>query len=419
MSEPVELDRQQELPLIPLKTPSTAPENEPGFLVVGIGASAGGLEAFENFFKHMPEDANMAFVLIQHLDAEHVSILPELIARFTRMPVLQVTKNIQILQNHVYIIPPNSNIALQQCRLILSKMESKRRDRLPIDFFFHSLASDQGENAIAIVLSGNGSDGSQGIEAIRTAGGIVIAQSPESAEYDGMPKSAIATGMVDATLPPESMPAELLRYKQTREPASKPISNQDQSAIIDPLQKIFSLLYSLSHQDFSSYKQSTILRQIERRMKVNHLRNLNQYVLYLQEKPEEVQILFSELLIGVTRFFRDPDAFQSLEKLAILPIIQKDPGSEIPIRVWVPACSTGEEAYSIAIAFQDQLEALCIRRKVQIYATDFDPLAINQARAGIYRSSIKSDLSAERLQRYFTFDGKLYQVKKNIRDMVV
>jgi two-component system, chemotaxis family, CheB/CheR fusion protein len=395
------------------------PDIDSELFVVGLGASAGGLEAFERFFTHMPIDANMAFVLIQHLDAEHVSILPELIARFTRMPVLQVTDNLPVKPNHVYVIPANHNLALQQGKLILSKLEPNRGNRLPIDFFFNSLASEQGERAIGIVLSGTGSDGSQGIEAIRSAGGIVIAQSPESAAYDGMPRSALATGMVDATLPPESMPAELLRYWQTREPLSTLLANHDNSEFIDPLKKIFSLLYGLTRQDFSFYKQSTILRQIERRMKVNFLNNLNQYVHYLQEKPEELQLLFSDLLIGVTRFFRDPEAFQHLSKQAILPIIHKDPESEIPIRVWVPACSTGEEAYSIAIVFQEQLEDLRCHRKVQIYATDIDPQAINQARAGIYRSQIQSDLTEERLQRFFTLNGSMVQVKKSIRDMVV
>lgn len=419
MNNPEDADRQPDVLLPGSVISPEAPDIEPGFFVVGLGASAGGLDAFERFFTHTAIDTNMAYVLIQHLDAEHVSILPELIARFTRMPVLQVTNNLPVVPNHVYVIPANCNIALQQGKLILSQLEAKRGDRLPIDFFFHSLASDQGERAIGIVLSGTGSDGSQGIEAIRSAGGIVIAQSPESAAYDGMPRSAIATGMVDSTLPPEAMPAELLRYTQTHEPFSTLLFNQDRIEFIDPLKKIFSLLYGLTRQDFSFYKQSTILRQIERRMKVNFLNNLNQYVLYLQEKPEELQLLFSDLLIGVTRFFRDPEAFESLSKRAILPIINKNPGNEIPIRVWVPACSTGEEAYSIAISFQEQLEAMGVRRKVQIYATDIDPQAINQARAGVYRSQIQFDLSEERLQRFFTLDGSMYQVKKSIRDMVV
>lgn len=409
------VDRHQEAFL----SPSDAAVFEPGVFVIGLGASAGGLEAFERFFTHTPIDANMAYVLIQHLDAEHVSILPELIARFTQMPVSQITDNLPVEPNHVYVIPANCNLALQQGRLILSTLEPKRGNRLPIDFFFHSLASDQGERAIGIVLSGTGSDGCLGIEAIRSAGGIVIAQSPESAAYDGMPKSALATGMVDATLPPEAMPAELIRYMQTREPPSSLLANHEPSEFIDPLKKIFSLLYGVTHQDFSSYKKSTILRQIERRMKLNFLNNLNQYAIFLQEKPEELQLLFSDLLIGVTRFFRDPEAFQSLSKQAILPTIHKDPESEIPIRVWVPACSTGEEAYSIAITFQEQLEALGSRRKVQIYATDIDPQAINHARSGVYRTPIQSDLSEERLQRFFTRDGSLIQVKKSIRDLVV
>lgn len=419
MNDNAEADQQQEAPLQSSSTSLAVPDADRGFLVVGLGASAGGLEAFEHFFTHMPENPNMAFVLTQHLDAEHTSILPELIARFTKMPVQQVTNNLQIAPNHVYVIPPNSNLTLQQGRLILSELEQQRGDRHPISFFFNSLAQDQGENAIGIVLSGTGSDGSRGVEAIRAAGGIVMAQTPESAAYDGMPRSAIATGVVDATLPPEGMPAELVRYAQSHEQVSINVSDQYRGMIIDPLKKIYSLLYGLTRQDFSTYKQSTIVRQIERRMKVNFLRDLEQYALYLQEKPEEVQLLFNDLLIGVTRFFRDPEAFQALVKLSICPIIRKDPDKELPIRVWVPACSTGEEAYSIAIAFQEQLEALNVRRKVQIYATDIDPQAINRARAGVYRSSIQSDLSDERLQRCFTLEGSLYQVKKSIRDMVV
>lgn len=415
MNRPDEADRQPGANI----PSSDETDFESGLYVVGLGASAGGLEAFERFFTNLPIDSNMAFVLIQHLDAEHVSILPELIARYTPMPVLTVTNDMLVEPNHLYVIPSNRNIALQQGKLILSKLEPSRGNRLPIDFFFHSLASDKGERAIGIVLSGTGSDGSQGIEAIRSAGGIVIAQSPESAAYDGMPKSALATGMVDVTLTPEAMPAELLRYSKTREPISTLLTNRDQGEFSDPLKKIYSLLYGLTRQDFSSYKQSTVIRQIERRMKLNFFNNLNEYVDYLKEKPEELQLLFSNLLIGVTRFFRDPDAFQSLIKQVVIPIIQKDPESEIPIRVWVPACSTGEEAYSVAIAFQEQLEAMKCHRTVQIYATDIDPQAVNQARAGVYRSQIQSDLTKERLQRFFTLDGNLVYVKKSIRDMVV
>jgi len=426
MKDPNKIGQRQEAPLAATPASSEAPENhldttdiEKEFQVVGLGASAGGLEAFERFFTHMPNDANMAYVLTQHLDAEHISILPELIARYTRMPVLQATDSLQIAPNHVYVIPPNSNMALQQGKLILSALETKRGNRLPIDYFFYSLAHDQGERAIGIVLSGTGSDGSHGIEAIRAAGGIVIAQAPESAAYDGMPRSAIATGMVDSTLTPEDMPAELLRYAQSQNQMSSVISKYDPDKIIDPLKKIFSLLYTRTRHEFSFYKQSTILRQMERRIKLNFLNNLEQYFKYLQENPDETQLLFSDLLIGVTSFFRDPEAFQAVVKHAIIPLAQNNPEGEIPIRVWVPACSTGEEAFSIAIAFHEQLEAFGVRRKVQIYATDIDPQAINQARNGAYRSPIHSDLSEERLQRYFTVDGSIYQVKKNIRDMVV
>ncbi len=418
MKDHPQVDQSQKAPPESLQAAPKTPRSEASFLIVGIGASAGGLEAFERFFTHMPADANMAFVVTQHLDAGHTSILSELVARFTSMPVTQVTDQLPIAPNHVYVIPPNRNLALQQGRLILSELVLKHGN--PIDFFFASLAHDQGERTIGIVLSGTGSDGSRGIEDIRAAGGIVIAQEPESAAYDGMPRSAIATGIVDITLPPEEMPAELLRYSQTRDQIGVGTARQSQSVITPPLNKIFSLLYGLTHQDFSTYKQTTILRQIKRRMKVNSLHDLSQYAEYLQETPAEVQLLFNDLLIGVTHFFRDAEAFEALIKFAVLPTIQHDPNNEIPIRVWVPACSTGEEAYSIAIAFQEQLDALNTRRKVQIYATDIDPQAIHQARAGIYRSTIQSDLSEDRLQRFFTLlESNKYQVKKDIRDMVV
>jgi two-component system, chemotaxis family, CheB/CheR fusion protein len=400
----------------PQQNPSEA---EADFLVVGIGASAGGLEAFERFFKNMPPDGNMAFVLTQHLDADHISILPELITRYTRMPVLQVSDNIQVKPNHVYVIPPNHNMALHQGKLSLSEFEAARGNRLPIDFFFYSLAQDQGERAIGIVLSGTGSDGSRGIEAIRAGGGVVIAQEPQSASYDGMPKSAIATGMVDFVLAPEAMPAQLLRFTARDHSAALAGPNHDLEMAKDPLKKIFSMLYTLSRQDFLFYKQSTMLRQIERRMKVNFFSSFEQYARFLEESPQEVQLLFDDLLIGVTSFFRDAEAWQALTEKAIAKIIQRDPENEIPIRVWVPACSTGEEAYSMAILFQEQLEALGSRRKVQIYATDINPHAIEHARAGAYRSSIKADLSEEHLARFFMMEGSSIQVKKNIRDMVV
>lgn len=400
----------------PQQKPSEA---EAEFLVVGIGASAGGLEAFERFFKNMPPDGNMAFVLTQHLDAEHISILPELITHYTRMPVLQVSDKVQVKPNHVYVIPPNHNIALHQGKLSLSDFETARGNRLPIDFFFYSLAQDQAERAIGIVLSGTGSDGSRGIEAIRAGGGIVIAQEPQSASYDGMPKSAIATGMVDFILAPEAMPAQLLRFTAREHSTDLVRPKHDLEMAKDPLKRIFSMLYTLSRQDFLFYKQSTMLRQIERRMKVNFFDSFEKYARFLEESPEEVQLLFDDLLIGVTSFFRDPEAWQVLSEKAIVEIIQQDPENEIPIRVWVPACSTGEEAYSMAILFQEQLEALGSRRKVQIYATDINPHAIEHARAGAYRSSIKADLSEEHLARFFVMEGSSIQVKKDIRDRVV
>lgn len=408
-------------------TRSTEPGDTPaniaaGFPVVGIGASAGGLAAFEAFFSGMPSDTNpnMAFVLVQHLAPDHKSMLTDLIRRFTRMQVFEVEDGMRVKPNCAYIIPPNRDMAFINGTLQLLSPVEPRGQRLPIDFFFRSLALDQRERAIGIVLSGTGSDGTLGVRAIKAEGGMLMTQDPDSAEFDGMPRSAIATGLVDYVLPPAEMPVQLMAYVAHafgKPPllASIPISKAE-----DALKKIFIALRSHVGHDFSQYKPSTILRRIERRMAVHQLETIDSYVRYLNQAPSEVESLFRDLLIGVTNFFRDPAAFKALEELVIPKLFANNPPGSA-IRVWSTGCSTGEEAYSLAILLQEYRETLKQEHTVQVFATDIDSRAIATARAGIYPTSMTADITPERLKRFFTLepDGSGYRIHKSIRDMLV
>jgi two-component system CheB/CheR fusion protein len=388
------------------------------FPIVGIGASAGGLEAFEKFFSAMPPDSGMAFVLVQHLSSPHKSILNGLVQRLTRMKVYQVTDGVEVKPNCAYIIPPNKDMALLHGHLHLMEPGAPRGLRLPIDFFFRSLAQDQHERAICIVLSGTGSDGTLGLKAIKGEGGMAMTQDATSARYDGMPCSAIATGLVDYILPPQDMPQQLMTYvEHAFGPGAKRVVVPVPAAT-DSLQKIFILLRAQVGHDFSYYKQNTIRRRIERRMAVNQITKLDSYVRYLQQNPLEVETLFRELLIGVTSFFRDSEAFAILEE-SVIPRLFEERTLDQPVRVWVPGCSTGEEAYSIAMLVQEHIDTLKQAFKVQIFATDIDGDAIEKARVGVYPGGIVADVSPERLGRFFSRDDNTYQVKKTIRDMVV
>ena len=397
-------------------------QHAPGFPIVGIGASAGGLAAFEAFFSGMPADIEpgMAFVLVQHLAPDHKSILTELVRRYTRMKVFEVADGMVIKPNCAYIIPPNRDMAVLNGTLQLLDPAAPRGQRLPIDFFFRSLGQDRHERAICIVLSGTGSDGTQGVRAIKGEGGMAMAQEPKSTEYDGMPRSAIATGLVDYVLPAAEMPAQLIAYvAHAFGKASLPGPTSVPKAE-DVLKKIFLLLRAQTGHDFSQYKQSTIFRRVQRRMAVHQIKGLDEYVRYLQQTPADLEALFRDLLIGVTSFFRDPEAFRALQEEAIPRLFAGKPKGA-PIRVWVPGCSTGEEAYSIAILLQERLEALKQSFKLQVFATDIDRLAIECARAGVYPASIASDISPERLARFFfqETDGGDYRIQKQIRDMVI
>ena len=403
---------------------AVAPLAPAPFPVVGIGASAGGLAAFEAFFSAMPADSGVAFILVQHLAPDHKSMLVELIARHTRMQVFEVEDGMVVQPNCIYVIAPNFDMAFINGALQLLPPGAPRGHRCPVDFFFRSLAQDHHARAIGIVLSGTGSDGAQGIRAIKGEGGMAMAQNSESTQYDGMPRSAVATGLVDFVLAPAEMPAQLMAYinHAFTDHASAALSQSTAPVlrVDDTLKKIFVLLRAQTGHDFSGYKVNTIHRRVERRMAVNQIVQKDDYILYLRKNPAEVDALFRDLLIGVTSFFRDPDAFRALEDEAIVRLLSNKAASA-PIRVWVPGCSTGEEAYSIAILLQERMDALKTSFKLTVFATDLDSAAIEHARAGVYPASIADDISPERLARYFSEEpgGGFFRIKKLIRDILV
>jgi two-component system CheB/CheR fusion protein len=389
---------------------------------VGIGASAGGLAAFSAFFSGMPAaaDPGMAFVLVQHLAPDHDSLLTELIQRTTSMKVLEVQDGMVVQINCVYIIPPNRDMAFMNGALHLLEPAAARGHRLPIDYLFSSLAQDQHERAIGIVLSGTGSDGTLGVRAIKDGGGMVMVQNRDSCEFDSMPNSAVATGFVDYELPPAEMPAQLIAYTTHAFGRSARASAAVLPHSENALKKIFVLLRAQTGHDFSQYKPNTIYRRIERRMAVHQVDTLDAYVQYLQQTATEVEALFRDILIGVTNFFRDPEAFAALQE-QVIPKLFEGKASGSVVRVWAAGCSTGEEAYSIAILLHERLDALKQSYRVQVFATDIDSRAIATARVGLYPASIAQDITPERLSRFFTpeANGSAYRVHKSIRDLLV
>lgn len=394
----------------------------PAIPIVGIGASAGGLAAFEALFSAMPADAEpgMAFVLVQHLAPDHKSILVDLVRRYTSMKVFEVEDGVRVQANCVYVIPPNRDIAVLNGALHLLEPAAPRGLRLPIDFFFRSLAADRRDRAVCIVLSGTGSDGTLGARAIKGEGGMVMAQAPESTEYDGMPRSVIATGLVDYVLPPADMPDQLIAFVARHIGPSPAQPSSDSRQAQGAMKKVLVVLRDRTHHDFSQYKQSTVTRRVERRMAVHQLKSLADYVRYLQDEPAEADALLGDLLIGVTSFFRDTEPFAALREQGIAHLFDDKPAGST-IRVWVAGCSTGEEAYSIAILLQEQIQTLNQQFTIQLFATDVDRRAIEVARAGFYPPNIAADVSAERLARFFVeapTDGS-FRVNKVLRDMLV
>jgi two-component system CheB/CheR fusion protein len=384
---------------------------------VAIGASAGGLEAIETFFAHMPINTNLTFIVIQHLSPDYKSLMVELLSKKTKIPVQRIEDGMLALPNHIYLIPPKSNLSIFHGKLILSEQDHARVINLPIDIFMRSLAEDQGEKAIGIILSGTGSDGMRGVRAIKEFGGMVMVQDENSAKFDGMPRSAISTGLADFILPPEEMPSQLTSY------VKHPYMNKGERSDTlltdeDNLTRIYAILREKCKIDFTFYKPSTVIRRIERRMSVNHIDEIADYVAYLQNYPGEAVALFRELLIGVTRFFRDGDVFDTL-LTDVLPSVIKQPNSNEPIRFWVAGCSTGEEAYSLAILTQEYQQQMGINVDVKIFATDVDKDALQYAAVGIYPESIAADIEPTLLARYFQKKEDSFQIIRKIREMVV
>ena len=392
------------------------------FPIVGIGASAGGIAAYEAFFSGMSgeDGSGMAFVLVQHLAPDHESILTNIIQGFTSMQVFEVKDGMEVQPNCVYVIPPNTDMSFAAGALRLQEPAEPRGQRMAIDFFFRSLAEQLHERAIGIVLSGTGSDGTLGVRAIKAQGGMAMAQNPESCGFDGMPRSAIATGLVDYELSPSEMPKHLVGYVSFAFGTLPKSIGKPGPGDEDALKAIFLLLRSQSGHDFSQYKRSTIHRRIGRRMAVHQIETMDAYEKRLQQSPAEVETLFRDLLIGVTSFFRDAKVFSILEEKIIPGLLEgKSPGTTI--RVWSAGCSTGEEAYSIAILMQEQINATKQSYTAQVFATDIDSRSIAVARAGTYPASIAADMSQERLTHFFTADsdGSTYRIDKEIRDMVI
>lgn len=386
--------------------------------IVGIGASAGGLEVLGQFFSHMPPETGMAFVIVPHLDPSHVSLMPELLQKHTKMHVKQVEDGMTVEPNKVYIIPPQKDMAIIHGSLQLMEPISSHVSRLPIDYFFRSLAQDQGEKAICIILSGMGTDGSLGLKAIKEHMGMVMVQEPSSSKYNGMPRSAFETGLADFILPPDKMPEQLINYVGLagRRKALPSLTQEEKTS--EALKKIYVLLRSHTGHDFSSYKQNTILRRIDRRMNLHQISDMSHYVAFMQRHINEITQLFKELLIGVTNFFRDPDAFEYL-KTKLFPKMFEDKPNDYTIRVWVPGCSTGEEAYSVAIALRETMDTLNKTFNVQIFATDIDAESVDKARIGRYQESISADVSHEQLEKYFVKEDSLYSIRKSIREMLI
>ncbi|MCF8044729.1 MAG: PAS domain S-box protein [Desulfarculaceae bacterium] len=391
----------------------------PGFPVVGIGASAGGLEALQAFFKHLPENLGAAYVIIQHLSPDYKSLMDELLARTTDLPIHIASDSMQVKPDEIYLIPPRHNMTIYRDKLFLTPQRDDRMLNLPIDIFLRSLAKDKEKDAVGIILSGTGTDGTLGIRAVKEFGGMVMAQDSDSAKFDGMPQSAVSTGIVDYILAPEKMPVELKNY--FKHPFIRKVEDIEVeiSKDKDYLSKIISIIRDKKGTDFYHYKHTTIVRRLEKRISINQFVSLDDYVHFLEHDPNEVNLLYKELLIGVTSFFREKEAYGQLKEKVLPKIFQSDGKQRPKVRIWGIGCSTGEEAYSTAILCKEYMEAENVSADIKIFATDIDYESIEVAGAGIYPDSIASDVSAERLGKYFTTTDKGLQVNEAIRRMVV
>src|SRR5262245_25328308 len=390
-----------------------------GFLIAAIGASAGGIEALTELVRALPANTGMAFVLIQHLDPTHHSILTELLAKETSMRVREVSDGMPLQPNHVYVIPPNANMSISGRVLQIAPREETRGLHMSIDHFMRSLANEEGSRAIGVILSGSGSDGTLGMAEIQAQGGVTFAQDMASAKYDNMPRSAVASGCVDYVLPPKAIARELARIAHHPYVAGEPADGTDYSTGESVgLNTIFQLLRRSTGVDFTHYRKTTILRRIQRRMVVHKIDKLDEYVKYVQVNPAEIKALYQDMLINVTSFFRNPRVFDTL-KTEVFPAILKNRSSESPVRIWTPGCASGEETYSVAIALLEFLGDKAHQIAIQFFGTDVSENSISRARSGIYPENIQSDVSADRLRRFFTRADGGYRISKSIRDVCI
>ncbi|WP_058051236.1 chemotaxis protein CheB [Janthinobacterium sp. Ant5-2-1] len=409
--------------MITRKRSKTSPASQPaeaptiGFPVVAIGASAGGLDPIVAFLTHVPQESGIAYVVIQHLDPTQKALLPELLQRATSIPVTEITQQAVLQPNHIYVIPSNADLGLSKGHFVLSEPLQLRGHRLPINAFFESLAAELGELAVGVILSGMGSDGTRGLQAIKQAGGLTLAQHPDTAKFDMMPQSAIAADAVDLVDFPDKMPEKIVSYLFRSSFLELP---GKQASGRNSLQEIVALLTEHTGNSFSDYKINTVLRRIERRMSLYQMTSMEEYISYLRNNPAEIDLLFKELLIGVTNFFRDPKVWEYL-KMVVLPQMLATHPEGRAFKAWIPACSTGEEAYSLAMVFHEVVASSNPRAKysLQIFATDLSADAIDRARQGRFPPTISSDVSAERLERFFLQDKSDYLVRKEIRNMII
>ncbi len=383
--------------------------------VVGFGASAGGLEAFTEVLTHLPPNAGMALVLVQHLDPKHASVLTSLLARSTSMPVLEIRDGMHVEPNHVYVIPPNAGLSISNGHLQLTPRAGGGH-QMPIDQFFRSLAEQEGSKAIGVILSGTASDGTLGLKAIKAEGGITFAQD-DSARYDGMPKSAIAAHCVDYVLPPKGIAAELVRL--CRHPYLAQAVRQEEAPALEPdFAAIFGMLRTATGVDFTYYKHATIRRRILRRMALNHIETPEKYTAFVRENPGELQSLFHDVLINVTGFFREPGMFDVL-KSRVFPELFRGRTPQNPVRVWVPGCSTGEEVYSIGICLLEYISDKDMEASLQIFGTDVSDSVLEKARTAVYPGNIANEVSEDRLRRFFVKINGGFQIVRSVRDMCV
>ncbi|SEL26157.1 chemotaxis protein CheB [Ectothiorhodospira marina] len=398
---------------------SAVPESAP--VIVGVGASAGGLEAIEQFLAPVPADCALAFVVVQHLPPGRSTLLPELLQKITPLTVREAEDRMPVRSGEVYVIPPGKDLSVLHSRLQLLDPPAERGVRLPIDFFLRSLATDEDNVSIGVILSGTGSDGTLGMRAIRDHGGLTLAQSPEEAQFPGMPRSVIDAGVVDVVLPVAAMFERIIDFLQRRQQGDAALWHPRDAEPEPGLEKIIVLLRARTGHDFSHYKTNTLCRRIERRMGLHQLENLSGYIQFLRGNPQELDLLFQELLIGVTNFFRDPGSWEALEQQVLIPMIQGGAPEGRTLRAWVVGCSTGEEAYSLAIAFREALDKTSPAGEVtlQIFASDLNEHAIDQARKGIFPANIAADVAEPLLSKYFQQEAGGYRVNRTIREAVV